>query len=174
MRSRTSCARKLNIDCDVAAVLIDLPPRRSLSLHLSRPVSAECRREAAAEARRAHATLGGRAGFTEEPVALPMEAFDEGAAMLQGGLRSRCAAPLVRRGEVVGSIVAFGRLEGAFPESRARLFHTLANQASLTLDMRTMFAGLVVLAVTGVSLTVLANALERRLLYWHVSERTNG
>jgi NitT/TauT family transport system permease protein len=39
------------------------------------------------------------------------------------------------------------------------------------LDMRSVFAGVVVLALTGVLLTVLSNTAERRLLFWHESSR---
>lgn len=48
------------------------------------------------------------------------------------------------------------------------------NDTALTLDIRSMFAAVVFLAITGVSLTLLMNFTERRLLFWHESVRTSG
>ena len=45
------------------------------------------------------------------------------------------------------------------------------NQSNFKLDMRTMFAAIVFLAMVGVALTLLSNVLERRLLFWHESVR---
>jgi len=50
----------------------------------------------------------------------------------------------------------------------------IINETSLTLDIRSMFAAVMFLAVTGVSLTLLMNFSERRLLWWHESVRTAG
>jgi NitT/TauT family transport system permease protein len=42
---------------------------------------------------------------------------------------------------------------------------------ALRLDMRGMFAAIVLLAVIGVALTILTNVVERRMLFWHESVR---
>ena len=46
------------------------------------------------------------------------------------------------------------------------------NLADKELNMRSMFAAIMLLAVTGVALTILTNVAERRVLYWHESVRT--
>ncbi len=46
------------------------------------------------------------------------------------------------------------------------------NEAALRLDLRSMFAAIVLLAITGVTLTLLVNVAERRVLFWHESVRT--
>ena len=48
----------------------------------------------------------------------------------------------------------------------------IINLTALRLDMRSMFAAIMLLAVTGVVLTVATNLLERRVLFWHESVRT--
>jgi ABC-type nitrate/sulfonate/bicarbonate transport system permease component len=48
------------------------------------------------------------------------------------------------------------------------------NETSLTLDIRSMFAAVMFLAFTGVTLTLLMNFSERRVLWWHESVRTAG
>jgi NitT/TauT family transport system permease protein len=50
----------------------------------------------------------------------------------------------------------------------------IINETSLTLDIRSMFAAVMFLAVTGVTLTLLMNFSERRALWWHESVRTAG
>src|SRR6267142_4084215 len=47
------------------------------------------------------------------------------------------------------------------------------NETALRLDIRAMFAAVMFLAITGVTLTLLMNVLERRVLYWHDSVRTS-
>ncbi len=46
------------------------------------------------------------------------------------------------------------------------------NVTSLNLDLRGMFAAIMLLAVTGVTITLLTNVAERRVLFWHESVRT--
>lgn len=48
----------------------------------------------------------------------------------------------------------------------------IINRTSLSLDMRSMFAAIMLLALTGVTLTILTNVAERRVLFWHESVRT--
>ncbi|HZP96433.1 MAG TPA: ABC transporter permease [Candidatus Limnocylindria bacterium] len=48
------------------------------------------------------------------------------------------------------------------------------NETALTLDIPAMFAAIMFLAITGVSLTLLMNWSERRVLFWHDSVRTTG
>lgn len=48
----------------------------------------------------------------------------------------------------------------------------IINQTAIRLDMRSMFAAVMLLAITGVVLTVATNLLERRVLFWHESVRT--
>jgi NitT/TauT family transport system permease protein len=45
------------------------------------------------------------------------------------------------------------------------------SQSALQIDMPTMFAAVFLLGITGVTLTVLTNLSERRVLYWHESAR---
>lgn len=46
------------------------------------------------------------------------------------------------------------------------------NVTGTHLDMRGMFAAIMLLAITGVTLTLLTNVLERRVLFWHESVRS--
>lgn len=46
------------------------------------------------------------------------------------------------------------------------------NVTALSLDLRGMFAAIMLLAVTGVTITLLTNVAERRVLFWHESVRT--
>jgi NitT/TauT family transport system permease protein len=46
------------------------------------------------------------------------------------------------------------------------------NETALNLDIPAMFAAIMFLAITGVSLTLFMNWSERRVLYWHESVRT--
>jgi NitT/TauT family transport system permease protein len=48
------------------------------------------------------------------------------------------------------------------------------NETALHLDIPAMFAAVMFLAITGVSLTLFMNWSERRVLYWHESVRTTG
>jgi NitT/TauT family transport system permease protein len=50
----------------------------------------------------------------------------------------------------------------------------IIDETSLNLDIRSMFAAIMFLAVTGVTLTLLTNFTERRVLFWHDSVRTAG
>jgi NitT/TauT family transport system permease protein len=45
------------------------------------------------------------------------------------------------------------------------------SQSALRLDMPTMFAAVFLLAMAGVTLTIVTNLSERRILYWHESAR---
>ena len=121
------------LDIDLAAILVEMPGLTEISLHLSRPASPECRIEAARLARESFKDFSGRESIARDVRLCPMEDFEPGAAVIPGRLRSQAVAPLVRRGEIVGVLCVFNRTEGAFPEGHVRLFHTLANQASLTL-----------------------------------------
>jgi NitT/TauT family transport system permease protein len=47
----------------------------------------------------------------------------------------------------------------------------IIDQTSQTLDIRSMFAAVMFLAATGVTLTLLMNVSERRVLFWHESFR---
>lgn len=69
------------------------------------------------------------------------------------------------------NLAVIGALVGEFFGSD----HGIGNVISLadkTIDMRLMFAAIVLLAITGVVLTVLTNVLERRVLFWHESVRS--
>jgi two-component system NtrC family sensor kinase len=129
-------ARSLHsvLEIDLAAILVEMPGHTGISLHLSRPASPECRIEAARLARESFRAFSGRESIARDIRICPMEEFEPAAALITGRLRSQAAAPLVRRGEIVGALCVFNRMENAFPERHVRLFHTLANQASLTLD----------------------------------------
>ena len=48
------------------------------------------------------------------------------------------------------------------------------NETALSLDIPAMFAAVMFLAITGVSITLFMNWSERRVLYWHESVRTSG
>ena len=126
-------------DLDLAAVIVDLPGLRDLSLHSPRPVSAAAQTEAAEAARAAFLKLAGRPP-ADAPVRIrPLDAYEADAPVLSGRFPSRESAPLMRRGTVVGAIVILALRESAFPEARVRLLHTIAAQASLTLDrLRTL------------------------------------
>lgn len=47
-------------------------------------------------------------------------------------------------------------------------------ETALRLDMRGMFAAILMLAAVGVTLTLITNAIERRALYWHESVRSGA
>jgi len=48
------------------------------------------------------------------------------------------------------------------------------NETALNLDIPAMFAAIMFLAITGVSITLFMNWSERRVLVWHESVRTMG
>ena len=48
----------------------------------------------------------------------------------------------------------------------------IINETALRLDLRSMFAAIMLLAVMGVTLTLFTNVVERRVLFWHESVRT--
>ena len=48
------------------------------------------------------------------------------------------------------------------------------NVTGTHLDMRGMFAAIMLLAITGVTLTILTNVVERRVLFWHESVRSSS
>jgi two-component system NtrC family sensor kinase len=126
-------------DLDLAAVIVDLPGLRDLSLHAPRPVSGAAQSEAAEIARAAFVKLAGRPPADAPIRVRQLDAYEADAPVVSGRFASRESAPLTRRGTVVGAIVVLARREGAFPEARARLLHTIAAQASLTLDrLRTL------------------------------------
>lgn len=127
------------LDTDIAGILIDVPGLHDISLHLSRPASSEVRAEASEVLREAMLGFAGRPAPPCEIKIVTIDEFEPDSVMVQGRLGSRLVAPLVRRGDAVGALAVFSRREAAFPDRRARLFHTLANQASLTIDrLRTL------------------------------------
>lgn len=74
---------------------------------------------------------------------------------------SKVTINLAKIGAIVGEF--FGATNG---------IGNVISVTALRLDMRGMFAAILLLAFVGVALTVITNVTERRLLFWHESVRT--
>lgn len=73
--------------------------------------------------------------------------------------------------KVTVNLAKIGAIVGEFFGATNGIGKVIAATA-LRLDMRSMFAAIMVLAVVGVTVTVLTNLAERRFLFWHESVRT--
>ena len=71
------------------------------------------------------------------------------------------------------NLALIGAIVGEFFSSKNGIGMVI-NETALNLDIRAMFAAIMFLAITGVSLTLLMNFSERRVLFWHESVRTSG
>jgi hypothetical protein len=123
-------------DLDLAAVIVDLPGLRDLSLHCP---AARLRRRADRGGRgraRGLPAAGGTAprGWGGFASARSMRT-KRTLRSWEAGFASRESAPLLRRGSVVGAIVVLRPPRRGLPGvARAPACHTIASQASLTLD----------------------------------------
>ena len=163
------------LDYEIAAMLLDLPGTSLVSLHLPRPAAAEVRFEAASLARDAFRELAGRVAEDTPPVVRKLEDYDPEAPPVAGRLVSSHAAPLVRRGAIVGTLVVASTRRPAFADGRLRLLQTLASQASLTLDrLRThqeAEQGRVQSIIDSMPLGVLMTDLELRVAFANPAAR---
>ena len=110
-----------------------------------------------------------------DPLALEFfESLGASKAEVFGRLRWRASLPYLAAAlKVCINLGLIGAIVGEFFGAEFGIGKVI-NQSALKLDMRTMFAGITVLGLTGITLTVLANAVERRVLFWHESSRTVG
>ena len=69
------------------------------------------------------------------------------------------------------NLALVGAIVGEFFSSKNGIGKVI-NETALTLDIPSMFAAIMFLAITGVAITLAMNVLERRVLFWHESMRT--
>jgi NitT/TauT family transport system permease protein len=71
------------------------------------------------------------------------------------------------------SLALIGALVGELVGAREGLGHVI-DDASINLVTRTVFSAVVALTAMGIVLTELASAVERRVLFWHESQRSSA
>jgi signal transduction histidine kinase len=82
-------------------------------------------------------TLVGRAAKQRRPIVVPdlatVELDPHTQALLDAGLRSLVAVPMLRDREIIGSLVVHRKVAGGFSEGAVELLETFANQLALVL-----------------------------------------
>ncbi|MEM5315999.1 ABC transporter permease [Paraburkholderia sp. JHI869] len=98
-------------------------------------------------------------------------AFSASRVFLFFHVKLPCAAPEIFSGLQIGvSLALIGAVVGEFLSSQRGLGY-LISSASVNMSVATMFAGVVLLAVIGVSGAQLVRAVQRRVVFW---ERSDG
>ena len=94
--------------------------------------------------------------------------------VLQGSglIRPETALKVRKAIEDVGYV--YNRGAANLRKAHSNVIGMVINETALNLDIPAMFAAIMFLAITGVSLTLFMNWSERRVLVWHESVRTAG